>query len=169
MNCNSSYKWWERWLRLFSSQLSIFTWQASCPASPPAQKLLAGRMKIFSVTVLIFLTHSLSLTMGTLASRILSGMGPAKNTVLIVMSRWWEKVRVTETSQKSGVVWCGVLVPRCWLVTHSHISLLHCKYHVVRCKWTWWTFWSLSTLYCPIRRNYRFTGSHRRTQRPWTR
>ena len=36
-------------------------------------------MKIFSVTVLIFLTHSLSLTMGTRASLILSGMGPAEN------------------------------------------------------------------------------------------
>ena len=36
-------------------------------------------MKIFSVTVLIFLTHSLSLTMGTLASRIFSGIGPAAN------------------------------------------------------------------------------------------
>ena len=57
---------------------TVFTWQASCPFSPPAQKLLAGRMKIFSVTELIFRTHSLSLTIGTRASRIRSGMGPAK-------------------------------------------------------------------------------------------
>ena len=56
----------------------IFTWQASWPFSPPAQKLLAGRIKIFSVTLLIFLTHSLSLTIGTRASRIRRGIGPAR-------------------------------------------------------------------------------------------
>ena len=55
------------------------TWHASWPLSPPAQKLDAGKMKIFSVTVLIFLTHSLSFTIGTRASRILRGMGPAEN------------------------------------------------------------------------------------------
>ena len=35
-------------------------------------------MKIFSVTALIFLTHSLSFTTGTWASRTRSGMGPAE-------------------------------------------------------------------------------------------
>ena len=54
------------------------TWQASWPSSPPAQKLLAGRINIFSVTALIFLTHSLSLTIGICASRTLNGIGPAK-------------------------------------------------------------------------------------------
>ncbi len=54
-----------------------FTWHASWPSSPPAQKLLAGRMNIFSVTALIFLTHSLSLTTGTWASLTRSGIGPA--------------------------------------------------------------------------------------------
>ena len=39
-------------------------------------------MKIFSVTVLIFLTHSLSFTIGTRASRILRGMGPAERNTL---------------------------------------------------------------------------------------
>ena len=58
---------------------ALITWQASSPFSPPAQKLEAGRMNIFSVTLLIFLTHSLSFTIGTRASRILRGMGPAKD------------------------------------------------------------------------------------------
>ena len=57
----------------------IPTWHASSPFSPPAQKLEAGRMNIFSVTLLIFLTHSLSLTIGTRASLILRGIGPARN------------------------------------------------------------------------------------------
>ena len=35
-------------------------------------------MNIFSVTALIFRTHSLSLTIGTLASLIRRGMGPAE-------------------------------------------------------------------------------------------
>ena len=58
------------------------TWQASWPLMPPAQKLDAGRMKIFSVTVLIFLTHSLSFTIGTRASRIRRGIGPAERKTL---------------------------------------------------------------------------------------
>ena len=39
-------------------------------------------MKIFSVTVLIFLTHSLSFTIGTRASRIRRGIGPAERKTL---------------------------------------------------------------------------------------
>ena len=54
---------------------------------PPAQKLDAGRMKIFSVTVLIFLTHSLSFTIGTRASRIRRGIGPAEKENVEKMSR----------------------------------------------------------------------------------
>ena len=57
------------------------TWHASCPSSPPAQKLDAGRMKIFSVTALILRTHSLSFTTGTLASRTRSGIGPAADQI----------------------------------------------------------------------------------------
>ena len=55
------------------------TWQASLPASPPAQKLDAGMMKIFSVTALICRTNSPSLTIGTSASRTRNGIGPANN------------------------------------------------------------------------------------------
>lgn len=54
------------------------TWQASFPSSPPAQKLLAGSINIFSVTALIFLIHSASLTIGISASRTLRGIGPAE-------------------------------------------------------------------------------------------
>ena len=53
------------------------TWHASCPFSPPAQKEDAGSMNIFSVTALIFLTHSLSDTTGISASRTRSGIGPS--------------------------------------------------------------------------------------------
>lgn len=55
-----------------------FTWHASLPASPPAQKLLAGNMKIFSVTAFILRIHSASLTIGNSASRTRSGIGPAE-------------------------------------------------------------------------------------------
>lgn len=54
------------------------TWQASLPSSPPAQKLLAGRINIFSVTALTFRMHSASLTIGISASRTFKGIGPAK-------------------------------------------------------------------------------------------
>lgn len=47
------------------------------PCSPPAQKLLAGNMKIFSVTAFTFRIHSASLTTGISASRTRSGIGPA--------------------------------------------------------------------------------------------
>lgn len=53
------------------------TWHASFPCSPPAQKLLAGKIKIFSVTAFTFLMHSASLTMGISASRTRRGIGPA--------------------------------------------------------------------------------------------
>lgn len=53
------------------------TWQASFPASPPAQKLLAGSINIFSVTAFILRMHSVSLTTGISASRIRNGIGPA--------------------------------------------------------------------------------------------
>lgn len=56
---------------------NVFTWQASFPGSPPAQKLLAGRMNIFSVTALTCRMHSASLTMGISASRTRNGIGPA--------------------------------------------------------------------------------------------
>ena len=52
-------------------------------------------MKIFSVTLLIFLTHSLSFTMGTRASRILRGMGPAERNTL--------KTGKSFSSQQGGV------------------------------------------------------------------
>uniref|UniRef100_A0A1A9ZKC7 Uncharacterized protein n=1 Tax=Glossina pallidipes TaxID=7398 RepID=A0A1A9ZKC7_GLOPL len=54
-------------------------WQASLPSSPPAQKLLAGKIKIFSVTALTLRMHSVSLTIGISASRIRSGIGPANS------------------------------------------------------------------------------------------
>ena len=63
-------------LKLKRKIKEISTWQASLPASPPAQKLDAGRMNIFSVTAFIFLTHSVSLTTGSSASLTLRGMGP---------------------------------------------------------------------------------------------
>lgn len=53
------------------------TWHASFPASPPAQKLLAGSMNIFSVTAFILRMHSASLTTGISASLIRKGIGPA--------------------------------------------------------------------------------------------
>lgn len=56
----------------------IITWHASFPSSPPAQKLLAGKIKIFSVTAFTFLIHSASLTIGISASRTRNGIGPAK-------------------------------------------------------------------------------------------
>ena len=70
-------------------------------------------MKIFSVTVLIFLTHSLSFTMGTRASRILRGMGPAERNTLktgkiqlfssnISVTRWSGGEEVEEVEGESG-------------------------------------------------------------------
>ena len=64
-------------LTISEFNIVLVTWHASCASSPPAQKLEAGRMKIFSVTALIFRTHWLSFTIGTSASRTRRGMGPA--------------------------------------------------------------------------------------------
>lgn len=49
---------------------------------PPAQKLEAGKMNIFSVTAFTFRMHSESLTIGISASRTRSGIGPAENKTL---------------------------------------------------------------------------------------
>lgn len=65
---------------LFRSHI-YYTWQASFPSSPPAQKLLAGKMKIFSVTAFTFLIHSASLTIGISASRTRNGIGPAAKEI----------------------------------------------------------------------------------------
>lgn len=56
---------------------SKLTWHASFPGSPPAQKELAGSMKIFSVTAFTLRMHSASLTIGSSASRTRRGIGPA--------------------------------------------------------------------------------------------
>lgn len=72
---------------------NISTWQASFPSSPPAQKELAGSMKIFSVTALTFRMHSASLTMGSSASRTLSGMGPAKEIKHILQTKNFREKR----------------------------------------------------------------------------
>lgn len=79
---------------------SQFTWHASLPASPPAQKLLAGNMNIFSVTAFILRMHSASLTIGNSASRTRRGIGPAERKMQFIKTNSKPKSVYTQFRHK---------------------------------------------------------------------